>query len=185
MLSYLITDPSIYTQNSLDFRKNLEFSFNKFKPDFACFRDKSELPMDKKEQLVDIFLELCKRFGINSFINSYLELAFKKECNGVHLNSKQLFEISRSKVHNKEVIASTHNREEIEQSIKNGADYITYSPIFDSPKGFGLGVESLVEILNSYDIKIFALGGIVSSHEVNLLKDANPFGFASIRYFAK
>ena len=48
-------------------------------------------------------------------------------------------------------------------SIKNGADYITYSPIFESPgKTNFKGIEKLKQTLEkNSEIKIFALGGIV------------------------
>jgi thiamine-phosphate pyrophosphorylase len=64
------------------------------------------------------------------------------------------------------------------------ADYATYSPIFETPaKGEPKGVEGLKKAMQEVDIKIFALGGIITQQHVAQLETAKPYGFASIRYF--
>ncbi|MDY0117717.1 MAG: thiamine phosphate synthase, partial [Sulfurimonadaceae bacterium] len=68
--------------------------------------------------------------------------------------------------------------------IEEGADAITYSPIFETPnKGEPKGIEALQHVIKKYPIKIFALGGIVESSHVIDVEKSGAYGFASIRYF--
>ena len=65
-----------------------------------------------------------------------------------------------------------------------GADAITFSPIFNSPgKGKPLGLEKLKEINDKINIKCFALGGIIHKDQVDACEALGVFGFASIRFF--
>jgi thiamine-phosphate pyrophosphorylase len=111
-------------------------------------------------------------------------LAAKLGANGVHLTSQQFDDIPHAKELGLEVVISTHTYDEVYIAEAMGADYVTYSPIFETPdKGEPKGVEDLAEIVNRTDIDIFALGGIVSEKEVDALRESGVFGFASIRYF--
>jgi thiamine-phosphate pyrophosphorylase len=182
--SYLITDPSIYGSEPLEFTTNLSQTFNKHYPDLVCFRDKHS---PNKSLLASIFINLSKEFGVPmSLINSDIELAIKLGYDGVHLNSQQFDLITQVKAQNLYTIISTHNQEEIELAIKNGADAITYSPIFDTPnKGAPKGIENFKNVVDIYSgsIDIFALGGIVTKEHIDKIKGVNASGFASIRYF--
>jgi thiamine-phosphate pyrophosphorylase len=102
----------------------------------------------------------------------------------VHLTSNQFSDIKKAKELGLFVVISTHSFSEIELAIKLGANAVTFSPIFPTPnKGEPKGVEALKEAVKKFDIKIIALGGIVSQKEIKEVKKANPWGFASIRYF--
>ena len=79
---------------------------------------------------------------------------------------------------------STHTYDEALYAQEMGADYVTYSPIFASPnKGEPKGVEDLKAVVESLDIKVFALGGIVTPEQINAVEKSGAFGFASIRCF--
>ncbi|HFB53731.1 MAG TPA: thiamine phosphate synthase, partial [Sulfurimonas autotrophica] len=83
-----------------------------------------------------------------------------------------------------EVVISTHTHDEVHIAEAMGADYITYGPVFETPnKGEPKGVEDLREIIAMTDIKVFALGGIISDEQVKALEESGAYGFASIRYF--
>ena len=61
---------------------------------------------------------------------------------------------------------------------------VTYSPIFFSPnKGEPKGLEKLKEAVDTFDIDIIALGGIIDEKHIEQIKETNAKGFASIRYF--
>jgi len=63
-------------------------------------------------------------------------------------------------------------------------DFITYSPIYETPdKGAPKGIEELKKMVLRYNVKIIALGGIITPEQVKEVEDAGAFGFASIRYF--
>ena len=79
-----------------------------------------------------------------------------------------------------------HNEEEIYKALKFGADAVTYSPIFYTPdKGNPKGLEDLNEKVAKINIKIIALGGIISDEDIAKIKSTDAYAFASIRYFIK
>jgi len=185
MKSYLITDPSIYSSDINIFEKKLNTTIQNNNIDFICFRDKSS---SNYKELAKSFIKISKQNYIsNIFINTRIELAVSLNATGVHLTSKQFNKIAYAKSIGLKTIISTHNEDDIKQAIKNKVDYITYSPIFDTPnKGKSKGTDDLKYITNKYkDIKIFALGGIVTNNHIDMLKSTNTYGFASIRYFVK
>ena len=185
MKSYLITDPSIYSNDINIFEKTLNSTIQNNNIDYICFRDKSS---NNYEELCNIFVKVAKQNNIsNIFINTYIDLAHSLKVTGVHLPSNQFNKIAYAKSIGLKVIISTHNEEDINKAIKYNVDYITYSPIFDTPnKGESKGIIHLNDIVNKYNnIKIFALGGIISNEHINSVKSTEAYGFASIRYFTK
>jgi thiamine-phosphate pyrophosphorylase len=182
MKKYLITSREFYTDTPAVFRNILRERFVAHSPDFALYRDKSNPRY--KTQASD-FVEVCAQFeNIKSFIHTDADLAKSLGARGVHLTSTQFDKIEYAKSLNLEVAVSAHTHEEVLIAEEKGADYATYSPIFASPnKGEPKGMEDLRELLAKTDMKIFALGGIVSDEQVDLVEKSGVYGFASIRYF--
>ena len=183
MKSYLISDPKYYTNNQIEFENNLINSYTNHKVDMACFRDKVSKNFD---QLAKSFYEVSKKFGIKEiYINGNYQLAKVLKYTGVHLTSTQFEDIKDAKSLGLKVIISCHNEDEIQRAIQNGADMITYSPIFKTPnKGEPKGIENLQLVCQKYTIPIIALGGIINNTQIEALKKQTQcFGFASIRYF--
>ncbi|KLD98437.1 thiamine phosphate synthase [Aliarcobacter butzleri] len=183
MKKYLITDPSYYTNNELIFKQTLSNAFENHKVDLACFRDKQS---NNFEALAKIFIETCHEKNIkNIFLNSDFFLAQKLGFYGVHLTSTQFENIKKAKELNLKIIISCHNTKDIETARKHEVDYITYSPIFDTPnKGKAKGIQELELVLNIFkDMKIIALGGIIDEDQVSKIANTKAYGFASIRYF--
>jgi thiamine-phosphate pyrophosphorylase len=183
MKSYLITDPNIYTNNTNIFRNILTKILKYNQIDYICFRDKQSL---NYIQLAKSFVNIAKNNNIqNIFINQYIDLAISFQATGVHLTSNQFDKISYVKNMNLKVIISCHNEDDIQKAISSKVDYITYSPIFNTPnKGKAIGLAKLSYIVQKYkSIKIFALGGITNNENIKLIKQSKSYGFSSIRYF--
>ncbi|MGE4396885.1 MAG: thiamine phosphate synthase [Sulfurimonas sp.] len=182
MQKYLITSEEFYGTTPELFRSKLHIQLKKHKPSYALYRDKTN--PDYKE-LAAVFADVCKEYsGLKCFVHQDAELAYSLGVSGVHLTSAQFEEIQEAKRMGLFVIISTHSKEEVLRARKLGADAVTYSPIFASPrKGEPKGVEELKKILNISDIKVFALGGIVTKEQVEMIERSKAYGFASIRYF--
>lgn len=180
--SYLITSSDFYTDTRHLFRERLQTQLQKHRVDFALFRDKTT---QNYARVAEDFLESCRLFGVEgAFLHRDIELALKLGAKGVHLSSDMFDTIEYAKEQGLEVIVSTHSYEDILLAQSRGADYVTYSPIFASPnKGKPKGVEDLKNILQKVDIKLFALGGILTQEHVSAVEQSGAFGFASIRYF--
>jgi thiamine-phosphate pyrophosphorylase len=147
-----------------------------------CFRDKIS---SNFQDLSKIFIEISKQNNIQYiFINQDIQLAYKLQATGVHLTSTQFDDIQKAKNLNLKVIISCHNEQEILKAIAYKVDFITYSPIFDTPnKSNPKGINNLKNIVKKYDIPIIALGGIITQKHIQQIKNTNCFGFASIRFF--
>lgn len=183
LISYLITDPKYYTNDSLKFEKKLTEVLKKKKVDFACFRDKQS---DNFEELAEIFVKVCRKQNIKKIlINSDYKLAKKLGATGVHLTSNQFDDIKEAKDLDLYVIISCHNIKEIENAQKAHVNAATYSPVFEvENKGEAKGMAKLRETIRVYeDLDIIALGGIISDKEVKEIARTRALGFASIRYF--
>lgn len=181
MKQYLITDPLYYTTNPTTFAHELKRNLLQYKPDFACFRDKS---FGDKQSLFDVFLRVARECHTIPFVNSMTYLPATPVC-GVHIASCHLSKIRELKRQGFQLCASCHNAEQMTQALGDGSDYITLSPLFSTPhKGEPLGIERFRELLSLVDAsRVFALGGINSPDAVRLVSTLGLFGFASIRYF--
>jgi len=182
MKKYLITSREFYTDTPAIFRSILHEQFVKHLPDFALYRDKTNPNYDIQAAH---FVEVCRQFeSIKSFIHRDAKLAKELGAYGVHLTSTQSETIEFAKELGLEVIISTHTINEALLAQQKGADAITYSPIFASPnKGEPKGIEELEKLLGICEIKVFALGRIVTEEQIELVKNTKAYGFASIRYF--
>ncbi len=169
MITYLITDPAHHYK-----------SFQN--ADFVCYRDKNATDIEDK---ATAFITQAKAEGIkNIFLSEHYLLAKKLGFDGVHLNSRQYVFVPEAKRRGLKVIISCHTEAEIEEAIRKKVDFITYSPIFETPnKGEAKGIENLKQMVLRYNISIIALGGIVTKEQIEAVREAGAVGFASIRYF--
>lgn len=179
---YLITSPEFYTQDSKCFEEKLRGQLLIHAPDYVVYRDKQN---PNYKELAGHFVSVCKEFpSLVSFIHSDALLAYELGAHGIHFGSKDFDKIKYAKDLGLYVVCSTHNEAEIERAIQDGANAITYSPIFTTPnKGEPKGIEVLREVVERYPIKVFALGGIVEPSHVEAVEKGGAYGFASIRYF--
>jgi thiamine-phosphate pyrophosphorylase len=182
MKSYLITDPTFYTNDNIIFRNKLNNVLSNHIIDMVCFRDKSSSNI---EELAKSFIEISKKNNIKEiFINKDISLANSLKFDGVHLTSMQFDKINEAKKLGLKVIISCHSDIDIKKAIFFGVDYITYSPIFVTPnKGKPKGISVLKRKVKRYNIPIIALGGITSKKEIKKVLNTHCYGFASIRYF--
>ncbi len=171
MIKYLITEPDYNYDNFCD-------------ADFVCFRDKKTKDFENKAKL---FIKKAQKEGIkNIFLSEYYLLAKKLGATGVQLTSKQHNRIPQAKKYGLKVSISCHTKHDIENAIQKNVDIIIYSPIFKTPnKGMVKGIFDLKKVVLLYDVKIIALGGIITDLEVKQIEETGAYGFASIRYFLK
>ncbi len=180
--AYLITDPSYYGDTPESVAEATEEMLGIHRPEFACFRDKQT---PRYAELAAAFVAAAKEAGCCTvLLHSDPALAKALGADGVHLTSRQLGEIAVAKAMGLYVVASCHSLEEIRTAAREGADAVTYSPVFASPgKGIPKGLEDLKETVGKIGLNIFALGGITTPEQVGQVAATGVYGFASIRYF--
>jgi thiamine-phosphate pyrophosphorylase len=184
MLSYAITDPKYYGGSSKEIESSVKKLIDKDIASFICFRDKTA---KEYKTLAESFILTCKSSGFfKMLLHSDVELSHRLKAYGVHLTSSQFHLIKKAKEYGLFCVISTHSEDEIYKALKLGADAVTYSPIFFTPdKAKPKGLEDLNEKVAKINIKIIALGGIVSDEDVAKIKSTDAYAFASIRYFIK
>ncbi|WP_309498666.1 thiamine phosphate synthase [Sulfurovum sp.] len=177
MIRYAITDPL-----TLDFNY-LEHDLKRFsqKASMIVYRDKDNANYAYNAKL---FVENAKGFEKVLLHREYLQ-ANTFGADGVHLSSTQFRDISKAKKLGLFVVISTHTPDEAKLAKALGADMITYSPVFETPnKGKALGLKALEALLQTVDIPVIALGGILTQEQIDSCEKSGASGFASIRYFA-
>jgi thiamine-phosphate pyrophosphorylase len=96
---------------------------------------------------------------------------------GVHLAAADSFPIDRPRV----VGRSCHSRADLEQAAREGCDYATLSPIFESPSKPGYGPALGLDALPGAPLPVYALGGVDPANARSCL-DAGAAGVAVMGY---
>lgn len=180
MRTYLITDAHFYTHDPKLFEKRLKEVLQRHRPHFALYRDKD---YTHYARLAEIFVTTCNHMGTAPLLHNDARLALDLDAYGVHYSSNRLCSIGH---HDKGLfkVLSTHSLAEIQAAKALGLDAVTFSPIFASPnKGAPVGLAVLKQCLDTIDIPIIALGGIVTPAQIREVEQAGAWAFASIRYF--
>jgi thiamine-phosphate pyrophosphorylase len=129
--------------------------------------------------------EITRNTGTKLLVNDRADIALAANADGVHLTSRSLScDTIRQNFPGDFLIGvSTHTIEEAEKAERQGANFVTFSPIFSTPnKGEPQGVENLREICEKLkQFPVVALGGIDASNFAEVLS-AGASGFAAIRF---
>ena len=146
----------------------------------------------EKDLSPDALLPLAKelraltiRYGALLFINDNIDIALAIKADGVHLGGhSQPTDVIRTKVGRKMLIGvSTHSKAGIESAAKQGADFVTFGPVYATPSkaeyGEPQGLGKLAEACRNSSIPVFALGGITPERATEV-KQTGAKGIALI-----
>ena len=134
-------------------------------------------------QLAQLIAELCRDYEAKLFINTNTRVALEVGAAGVHLpaNAESVETVKAQTDENLYVGCSVHSLDAAHKREAEGADFVTYSPIYRtaSKPGYGpaVGVASLKEVAGNVKLPIFALGGITPVRVSECLA-AGAFGVA-------
>lgn len=130
----------------------------------------------------------CRRQAgpaLQVIVNGRADIAVAAGCDGVHLTSDgPPVAMVRSRFGETLLVGrSTHHPAEVAQARREGADYVTFGPVFPTPSkaGFGPppGLEGLREACR-HGVPVLALGG-VDVRRLAAVADAGAAGIAFIR----
>ncbi len=128
---------------------------------------------------------LTLRYNCLLLINDRIDLAQAIAADGVHLGHHSLpIDIARQLLGPDATIgASTHSAVEVESAIRQGADFVTFGPVYSTPSkaayGDPLGVQSLQCICKNSRVPTYALGGVKENNTTATLQ-AGAYGIAVI-----
>jgi thiamine-phosphate pyrophosphorylase len=127
---------------------------------------------------------LVQRYNAKLFINDRADIAVMAGADGVHLTEASV-QASEVKNNFPELIVgvSTHSLEGARLAETQGADFITFSPIYETPSktsyGPPQGLDPLRQVTQSARLPVLALGGI-TLHRVPECLEHGAFGVAVI-----
>lgn len=136
-------------------------------------------------ELTESVSEITRTSGTKLLVNDRADIALAAGADGVHLPAAGLAaDIVRKNFPPRFLIGvSTHSTAEASAAESNGADFVTFGPVFQSPgKGEPQGLARLNDVCKSLDAcPVIALGGIDESNFAEVLKNGAS-GFAAIRF---
>lgn len=186
-LIYLITDGTATVRNFSEKKKNiLRLVENAVKKEISLvqLREK-QIPARMVFELASETAKITKNTKTKILINDRADVALAANADGVHLTSSSLSaQIVRDNFSGNLIVGvSAHTLEAAETAKIQGADFVTFSPIFHSPgKGKEKGIEELKKVCRRLkSFPVIALGGIDASNVAEVLA-AGASGFAAIRY---
>jgi thiamine-phosphate pyrophosphorylase len=186
---YLITDRSLFAGRN-EFLNAVENALTGGVK--ALQLREKELPDSELIELGQKLRSLTSNYDARLFINSRADIAEKIGADGVHLTEANGVDPTKTCPPAKElrrnfpdffIGVSTHSLEKAQQAETDGADFITFSPIFDTPskKAYGSpqGLDTLKKVVASVSLPVLALGGIKLDNADSVL-DTGAFGAALI-----
>lgn len=127
--------------------------------------------------------ELCRNYEAKLFINTSMRVALEIGATGMHLPAAA-GAVDAVKAQSDDCLyvgCSVHSLDAAQKREAEGADFVTYSPIYPtaSKPGYGpaVGIAGLTEVAESVKLPVFALGGITPARVAECLA-AGAFGVA-------
>jgi thiamine-phosphate pyrophosphorylase len=143
------------------------------------------LPEDELRSLAKDVLKLTQKYNALLFINHRAELADDIGADGVHLTESSTAVRKVKKQFPDLLIGkSVHSLKGGMRAQHQQADFVTFSPVYDTPSkqqyGPPQGLETLQQVCTGLDIPVLALGGIDLSR-ITPVREHGAFGIALIR----
>jgi thiamine-phosphate pyrophosphorylase len=121
-----------------------------------------DLPPAELLALCRALRELTRRAGARLFVNSNVEVALEVGADGLH--RPHALVIVPEDAPGLSIAASVHRASEAIEAEKDGAEFVVFGPVYDTPskRAFGppQGLERLAEVVRSVGIPVLAIGGL-------------------------
>ena len=132
---------------------------------------------------------ITRRAGARLVVNDRVDVALAIGADGVHLPERGLpIACARRQLGEHAIVgASAHDGDGVAAKIRQGADFLTVSPVFATPSKPGatplglVGLRALVYARGGGAAPLFALGGIVRPEQVKEVLGQGAQGVATIR----
>jgi thiamine-phosphate pyrophosphorylase len=179
---YLITDRTLFASHHALFNALEDALRTGVKA--VQLREK-DLPVRELLEMAYRMRELTQKYRARLFINDRVDVAMCVGADGVHLGQSGIpVSAVRNMVKEGFIIgASTHSVDEATTAEREGADFVTFGPLFETPSkrryGAPLGIGSMGEARKRVSLPIFGIGGIQQG-KVREVMDSGAFGVALI-----
>lgn len=144
-----------------------------------------DLPTNELLRLAQEIRSITSPRAAPLIINDRVDLMLALNLDGVHLraNSLPIAAVRRLVGPDRLIGISTHALAEVHAANRDGADYVVFGPIFDTPSkrefGSPVGLEQLAEVCSRSAVPVFAIGGVTRESVPDVLR-AGAHGVAVI-----
>ena len=144
-----------------------------------------DLPTSELLLLAQEIRSITSPRAVPLIINDRVDLMLALNLDGVHLraNSLPISAVRRLAGADRLIGISTHSLAEVQEADGEGADYVLFGPIFDTPSkrqfGSPVGLEQLAEVCSRSAVPVFAIGGVTRAFAPDVLR-AGAHGVAVI-----
>jgi len=145
-----------------------------------------EMPCGALLENVRAILEMAAGIRVRVVVNDRLDVALIARADGVHLPAEGLPipETRRVAGRRLKIGRSVHSLAEARKAEREGADYLIFGPVFETPDkapfGPPQGTAALRKVAESVAIPVWAIGGITPENAATL-KEIPIAGVAAIR----
>lgn len=189
-LIYLITEGTTTAQNFSENKERILRTVElcvSLKIDLIQIREKN-LSAKLVFELASKAAQITHNSETKILVNDRADIAFAANADGVHLTSNSIptDRIRRSFPKNFIIGVSAHSLEEARNAEQQGADFVTFSPVFATPSkekyGAPQGLEKLREVCEKLkNFPVIALGGIDETNYSKVFENGAS-GLAAIRF---
>ena len=180
---YAITDRRKYGK---DFLKTLEEILRKGIK-MVQLREKDLNGRELYELAIEV-RNLTRKYGALLLINERFDVAVAVEADGVHLPERSFSPREVKKLFPNLVVGfSAHSLGAAKRAQEEGADFITFGPVFKTsshPETKPVGTMELRRVASELDLPVYALGG-VTWERVKLCYKNGAYGVAGITMFLR
>ena len=134
-----------------------------------------DLPVRELLALAKDMRQLTSEYRAKLFINDRADVALAAGADGVHVGGMSIPIAAVRRIVGNEMLigASTHSLNEAKTAQDEGADFITFGPIFEteSKKKYGapVGLCELKKLNNNTSMPVFGLGGVKCGNLIRVL----------------
>lgn len=128
-------------------------------------------------------VRLCHDHGAMMILNGSVDDALQLGCDGVHLVTNTMMQLSARPSASILVSAACHSFEHVAHAGRLGLDFVTLSPVLHTqthPESTPIGWERFAQIVSAARTPVFALGGM-SPDMLETAKRLGAHGIAAIR----
>lgn len=143
------------------------------KPDILILREK-DMDFDSYLFLARSVKDICKKYEVDFYINSKIDVAKKLNIKNIQLGFDDFFRYKKSLEKFENIIVSVHSLDEVKALKNENIKYIIAGHIFETACKKGLeprGLEFLKELCENSEIPILGIGGIDKNNYKEVLKN--------------